>query len=276
MKLRPVAVDKPWGRDRLRDSFGALQADGGRTGEIWFEEPEGRTLPLLVKYIFTSEKLSVQVHPDDAQARARGLPNGKSECWYILAAEPEAALALGFRESLGEGELRAAALDGSIEALLDWKPVSPGDFFYVPAGTVHAIGAGVSLIEVQQPSDTTYRLYDYGRPRELHLDEGVAVADPRPWTPLPIPGEVAQGRSILVEGPKFVLERWSAGARSVAVPDGSSAWLVPIAGAGTVDATPFAAGECLTVTGQARVVAEAGSDLLFAYPGSRRIDMAAA
>ena len=206
MKLRPVAVDKPWGRDRLRDSFGALQADGGRTGEIWFEEPEGRTLPLLVKYIFTSEKLSVQVHPDDAQARARGLPNGKSECWYILAAEPEAALALGFRESLGEGELRAAALDGSIEALLDWKPVSPGDFFYVPAGTVHAIGAGVSLIEVQQPSDTTYRLYDYGRPRALHLDEAVAVARREPYA-ADLAQHVDGGESrTLVPGPLFQVE----------------------------------------------------------------------
>ena len=276
IKLAQHRVEKPWGRHRLFPGFPDPALGAEPVGEVWFQAPGDATPDLLIKYLFTAEKLSVQVHPDDAQAQARGLPRGKDECWLILDAEPESTIAIGTLAEMSADELRAAALDGSIESKVDWKPARAGDFFYSASGTIHAIGAGLTLIEVQQNSETTYRLYDYGRARELHLDDGVAVADPRPWTPLPIPGEVAQGRSILVEGPKFVLERWSAGARSVAVPDGSSAWLVPIAGAGTVDATPFAAGECLTVTGQARVVAEAGSDLLFAYPGSRRIDMAAA
>jgi mannose-6-phosphate isomerase len=177
-KLPIRTVAKPWGREALPPPF--LAPPGEKIGEIWFEPPA--ELPsLLVKYIFTSEKLSVQVHPDDEQAQASGNgANGKEECWLVIDAEPGATLAVGFRETLSREQIRAAALDGSIEDLLVWHPVRAGDFFYIPAGTVHAIGAGVSLIEVQQNADITYRLYDYGRPRELHLDEGVAVARGEP------------------------------------------------------------------------------------------------
>jgi mannose-6-phosphate isomerase len=101
---------------------------------------------------------------------------GKEECWLVLDAEPGATLGVGFRESIDVATLRAGALDGSIEDMLVWHPVRAGDFFYIPANTVHAIGAGVSILEVQQNSDITYRLYDYGRPRPLHLDDAVAVA----------------------------------------------------------------------------------------------------
>jgi mannose-6-phosphate isomerase len=169
-------VQKPWGRDRLPAPFAA--PPGQRIGEIWFEPPAAMP-QLLVKYIFTSEKLSVQVHPSDAQ-----LPgHGKEECWLVVDAEPGAALGIGFREPLGKAAMRQAALDGSIEQLLEWHPVRAGDFFYIPAGTVHAIGAGVGLIEVQQASEVTYRLYDYGRPRELHLEEGLSVARGEPHPP---------------------------------------------------------------------------------------------
>ena len=167
LPVRQVA--KPWGRDVLPPPFEA--PPGERIGEIWFESPPELNR-LLVKYIFTSEKLSVQVHPSEQQ-----LPgHGKEECWLVIDAEPDAMLGIGFREPIGPEAMRAAALDGSIEQLLEWHPVRAGDFFYIPAGTVHAIGAGVSLIEVQQNSDVTYRLYDYGRPRELHLDEAMKVA----------------------------------------------------------------------------------------------------
>ena len=179
LKLRQRRVEKPWGRSDLPPPFG-----GGTTrepiGEIWFEHPSNSDLPLLVKYIFTSEKLSIQVHPDDAEARARGLAEGKSECWYVIDAEPGATIGLGLRRLVSRDELRNAALDGSIESMMDWIPVLPGDFYYVPAGTVHAIGAGLTLLELQQASDVTYRLFDYGRPRELHLDDGIAVATPGP------------------------------------------------------------------------------------------------
>ena len=167
-------VEKVWGREVLPAPF--VAPEGQRIGEIWFE-PSPHQPDLLVKYIFASEKLSVQVHPSDAQTEAKGLGRqGKEECWVVVAAEPGATLGIGFDAAISTDEMRAAALDGSIEQRLVWHAVEPGDFFYIPANTVHAIGAGVSVIEVQQTSDITYRLYDYGRPRELHLNEGLAVS----------------------------------------------------------------------------------------------------
>jgi mannose-6-phosphate isomerase len=200
--LPTKSVEKPWGQDTLPPPFTA--PDGRRIGEIWFEPPP--ELPeLLVKYLFTSEALSVQVHPSDDQAPAGS--RGKEECWLVLTAEPGARLAVGFKDHVSSERMRAAALDGSIEDLLEWHAVAPGDFIYLTAGTVHAIGAGLSLIEVQQNSDITYRLYDYGRPRELHLDDGIAVANGGPHDPalrrhLPERGDVS-----LVDGPHFRLDR---------------------------------------------------------------------
>ena len=208
-KLPIRTVAKPWGCEELPAPFTA--PPGEKIGEIWFEPPP--ELPsLLVKYIFTSEKLSVQVHPDDDQARAAGHGNawgsgGKEECWLVIDAEPGAALGVGFREHLSREQIRAAALDGSIEDLLVWHPVSAGDFFYIPANTVHAIGAGVSLIEVQQNADITYRLYDYGRPRELHLDEGVAVARGEPHDPALRRHVPERGTVELANGRYFQLHR---------------------------------------------------------------------
>ena len=198
-------VEKPWGRDVLPAPFCAPA--GQRIGEIWFEPPP--ELPqLLVKYIFTSEKLSVQVHPSDAETMAKGLGRqGKEECWLIVAAEPGATLGIGFRREIGPDELRAAAIDGSIEQLMTWHSVKPGDFFYIPAGTVHAIGVGVSLIEVQQNSDITYRLYDYGRPRELHLEDGMAVAHGVPYPDKWRASVPPRGNAALVDGPLFRLDQ---------------------------------------------------------------------
>jgi mannose-6-phosphate isomerase len=180
-KLPIRTVEKPWGKDVLPAPFHA--PEGQRIGEIWFVPPP-EVPSLLVKYIFTSEALSVQVHPSDAQAAAAGEKDrGKEECWLVIDAEPGATLGVGFHEHIDHDTMRAAALDGSIEDMLVWHPVKPGDFFYIPANTVHAIGAGVSLIEIQQNSDITYRLYDYGRPRELHLDAGIAVSKGEPLDP---------------------------------------------------------------------------------------------
>lgn len=170
-------VEKPWGREDLPPDFGQ---SGRRVGEVWYDFPDA-SLPVLVKWLFTSERLSIQVHPDDEQARARGLSSGKEECWIVTAAEPGATLGIGTLKSLTSSELYDASLSGEIENLLDWKPVAAGDWFFIPAGTVHAIGAGVTLVEVQQNADITYRLYDYGRPRELHLEDGVAVSTAAPY-----------------------------------------------------------------------------------------------
>ena len=200
--LPTKSVEKPWGQDRLPAPFSA--PTGKRIGEIWFEPPP--ELPeLLVKYLFTSENLSVQVHPSDEQAPAGS--RGKEECWLVVSAEPGAKLAIGFRDKVTPEQMRAAALDGSIEELLEWHEVGPGDFVYLTAGTVHAIGAGLSLIEVQQNSDITYRLYDYGRPRELHLDEAIAVARGSPH-PARLRRKLPERGSVeLVEGPHFRLDR---------------------------------------------------------------------
>ncbi len=204
MKLTTRTVEKPWGRDALPAPFEA--PEGKRIGEIWFEPPAAMP-DLLVKHLFTSEKLSVQCHPSDAQTEAMGLGRqGKEECWLVTDAQPGAVLGIGFERELSPEELRAAALDGSIEELLTWHEVEPGDFFYIPANTVHAIGAGVSIIEIQQNSQITYRLYDYGRPRELHLDEAVAVARAAPYDPACRRHVGEQETTGLVDGPYFRLD----------------------------------------------------------------------
>jgi len=239
VRLPIRAVAKPWGKEVLPPPFAAPA--GERIGEIWFEPP-AELSALLVKYIFTSEALSVQVHPSDAQ-RPGG---GKEECWLIIDAEPGAALGIGFRQPVDAEAMRAAALDGSIEDLLEWHPVKAGDFFYIPANTVHAIGAGISLIEIQQNSDVTYRLYDYGRPRELHLDDGIAVAHGGAY-PAGCRKVLARaGNDTLVDGPLFRIDR---------VQDPSEADLLsrygerpllvlPRSGQASVEGVIVSAGEC--------------------------------
>lgn len=206
MILPTRIVEKPWGCETLPAPFAAPANQDGtmRVGEIWFEPPP--ELPqLLVKYLFTSEKLSIQCHPDAAQAAALG-ETGKEECWVVIAAEPGATLGIGFDRALNADEMREAALDGSIEQLMTWHEVAPGDVFYIPAGTVHAIGPGCTLVEVQQNCDVTYRLYDYGRPRELHLDEGLKVARGEPYALDRHKTRITGGHQSLVDGPAFRLD----------------------------------------------------------------------
>jgi len=243
MKLQTYAVDKPWGRSDLDPVFGT--SSGERIGEIWFRHPDSEDLPLLVKYIFTSEKLSVQVHPSDQEARDRGFLGGKNECWYIIEAEEGARLGLGLRSPVSEAELRSAALDGSIEQLMDWRSVQAGDFFYVPAGTIHAIGGGITLLEIQQNSDVTYRLYDYGRPRELHLDDGIAVAQRTRYTGQHAHDPSASVDRILVDEVPFSVIR--AGSTESIPPSLATRqrWVMPLRGAARSQADKASAGECL-------------------------------
>jgi mannose-6-phosphate isomerase len=240
MLLERHFVEKPWGRTDLPAPFGA-PADR-RIGEIWYEAPDRAPLPILVKWLFTSEKLSIQVHPSDAEARARGLPSGKEECWYIVEAEPGAVLGMGTTRSLDPAELHAASLSGEIEGLMDWKPVNAGDYFYIPAGTVHAIGAGITLVEVQQYADITYRLYDYGRPRELHLNDGVAVSKPEPYGDARS-GHVA-GHCMLVDGPHFWLEHVTSQAEFQTIGRERPIWAIPIVGEVIVDGQRLRQGQC--------------------------------
>ncbi len=171
--------ERPWGREDLPSAY---HAGGRRIGEVWHQHPDAR-LPVLVKSTFTSQRLSVQVHPDDDAARRAGLSSGKEEWWLVTAASADAVLGIGLKAPVAAEALRLAALDGSIIDLMEWFPVRAGDFFHIPPGTVHAIGPEVEIIEVQQNADVTYRIFDYGRGRELHLDAGLALARRVPHPP---------------------------------------------------------------------------------------------
>jgi mannose-6-phosphate isomerase len=272
-QLTTKRVEKPWGRRDLWPAFDSVVEGGDPVGEIWFEVPgaqDGTTggPELLIKYLFTSDRLSIQVHPDDAEAQARGYPRGKDEAWVILDAEPHASIALGTLEVIDRERLREAALDGTIEELVDWKAVKTDDSFYTPAGTVHAIGPGLTLVEVQQNVDLTYRLYDYGSDRELHLKDGIAVSNPVPYVAPHKPEALADGRTVLADGPAFVLERWKGPVETGLVGDGRPVWLVPLSGDGTIDGDGFAAGTVWLVEGGAALSLPAGADVLVAYPGS--------
>lgn len=199
-KLATKIVDKPWGRRGIDPRF---EVDPERqVGEIWFEPPSGHDLDVMAKYLFTTERLSIQVHPDDATARARGYPRGKDECWIVLDVADDAELGIGTLRDVDSQDLMRAAKDGSIVDLMDWKRPRKGDFIYNPAGTIHALGPGLTVLEIQQAVDLTYRLYDYGRPRELHLAESADVVDARPHHNN-LDTEVGEFSKLLVDGPHF-------------------------------------------------------------------------
>ncbi|WP_379922612.1 class I mannose-6-phosphate isomerase [Erythrobacter sp. R86502] len=238
-------VDKVWGRNVLPAPF--IVPHGERIGEIWFEPPP--EMPqVLVKYLFTSEKLSVQVHPSDETALAGEA--GKEECWLVLDADADARLAIGFDRSVSRAEIETAALDGTIEQLLTWHPAQVGDLFYLPAGTVHAIGPGLCLVEVQQASDTTFRLYDYGRPRDLHLERALAVAHGAPY--LAAHHRCVADGPVLVDGPHFRLDRieGAPGAVTQAAYPGALLALPLVGEVAALDGSAQArVGECLVADG---------------------------
>jgi mannose-6-phosphate isomerase len=205
---RAHAVPKPWGIVDLRPWSNARH-DGCAIGEIWYERPgrEAANSSLLLKLLFTSQPLSIQVHPDDAYARSIGLQNGKTEAWYVLSAAPEAKVALGLKRRLTPQQLRDAGEQGSIADLVVWHPVSQGDSIFVPAGTIHAIGAGLVIAEIQQRSDATFRLFDHGRQRELHIENAIAVSDTGPAKFQVIPTRLTDTRTLLIANAHFAFER---------------------------------------------------------------------
>jgi len=170
-----------------------------------------RDFPLLIKLLFPRQKLSVQVHPDDALAQHYGEPRGKTECWYALDAQPGAHVALGIRPGVTKPQVEAAIHDASLESLLEMVPVAKGDMIFVDAGTVHAMGPGVVILETQQTSDLTYRMYDYGSARELHLQKSLAAM--RLTTrAAKVPPRTLDGYTLLIDERYFRIERWPAGA----------------------------------------------------------------
>lgn len=238
IRLTPSFKEKVWGSTRLEPLFPNSQ---NKIGEVWFEGVDN--LPWLVKFLFTTEKLSVQVHPDDAYARIHHNSHGKTEMWYVLAAEPGAQIAAGFRETITSRRLREASLSGEIENLLQWFDAAPGDTFYIPSGTVHAIGAGLTLCEIQQHSDVTYRLHDYGRPRELHLDQAVEVSH---LGPHPARRTTAQKdhSDVLVSCPYFTTSRLCiSNSKQYIPPIGSPELIIIVEGSGSMNGTAVQAGE---------------------------------
>ncbi|MGD0571077.1 MAG: type I phosphomannose isomerase catalytic subunit [Candidatus Sulfotelmatobacter sp.] len=203
--------------------------------------------PLLLKFLFPYEKLSVQVHPDDAQALRVGQPWGKTECWYVAHAKPGSQIALGLKPGVSVAQLEQAIHEKRAEEVLNWLNVYTGDMIYVSGGTVHTLGPGSVIVETQQQSDTTYRLYDYGRPRELHLKDGLAavkldVASGKVVRPAPsqVPGS-SNRQAPLVAAPYFVVDMFEMkNAQEINTRDDlgktSAQILVAVEGCGVVEA----------------------------------------
>jgi mannose-6-phosphate isomerase len=242
LRMVPAFDPRPWGTTDLSPIYPDHKFDE-KIGEAWLTGDQcrvangplaGKTLaevsreygrglvgeaarhperfPLLLKFLFPHEKLSVQVHPDDAEAQRAGQPWGKTECWYVAAARPGAEIALGLKPGVTRAELERAIHERRAEKLLNWIDIYPGEMIYVAGGSVHTLGPGAILVETQQQSDTTYRLYDYGRPRALHLKEGLAavkekVASGKVIRPAPVqmPG-TKNTHSALIRAPYFVVD----------------------------------------------------------------------
>ncbi len=266
VQLRVEPVAKPWGRRALLPWHADVAAGARSIGELIYRLPAGAAAPpLLLKALFTRERLSVQVHPGDAAAKTLGHACGKDEAWIVLAAEPGAATGLGLKAEVSEAALRAAAMDGSIVDMLDWRPVAAGDVIYVEAGTIHAVGGGITLIEVQQNLDLTFRLYDYGSDRPLQLDAALRVARREPQ-PTVQPAGCIGDRQILSSGGKFTIERIRLdGAARLAPAGGRPVWAAVIAGAGRFDAAAFGKGQVWYCDAATTVAGSA--ELLLAYPG---------
>lgn len=222
--------------------------------------PDKSRFPLLIKFLFPRDKLSVQVHPDDDGARELGEPCGKTECWYILHAEPGAQIGLGLKPGTRKADVERAIREIRMEQLLNWIDVRAGDMFYVDAGTVHAIGPGSVIIETQQNSDTTFRLYDYGRPRELHIEEGLRATKEQTRAGKVLPrnpvSDKGKTQSNLLTSPCFIVDKFSLRqAWKFQRPRHSrrSIWcLVATQGCGVIEhegsaAVTFAAGEAVVV-----------------------------
>lgn len=262
---------KPWGSTNLLP-WNETSMDGKPVGELWFQRTD-TTAPdtaLLLKLLFTTEPLSIQVHPDDAFARSIGLANGKTEAWYILSARPDAQIALGLKHMLSSSQLRSAIADGSIVDMVQWHPARAGDVIFVPAGTIHAIGAGIVLAEIQQRSDATFRLFDYGRQRELHIDRAVAAAvagaAPRQSPPM----QFDEARKAVVVDAHFVLEQVEFLPNSIwTIEVERETWLLATGGSAQIGSIKLAPGQAIFAEGgRADIeVGDRGLRALLAYVG---------
>lgn len=266
-------IAKPWGALDL-GPWDTGADDGSRVGEIWFEQSSSESSnALLLKLLFTTEQLSVQVHPDDEHAKAMGLASGKTEAWYILHAAPGAQVALGLKRSLSALQLRQAALDGSLAKLLAWRSVWAGDTIFVPAGTIHSLSAGIVAAEIQQCSDTTFRLLDSGLNRELHIDQAVGVARAELPPERARPRRLGDERTLLVLDSHFILERLDLpeGAERTLKADRET-WLLIVSGVGRAGSFEVGPGSVVFASAD-RVAMKAGAQglvCIVAYAGAER------
>ena len=262
---------KPWGVSDLRP-WSSGHSESSLIGEISYERADSQSTPpaLLLKLLFTSAPLSIQVHPDDAFAKLMGLPNGKTEAWYILSATHGARVALGLKQAMTPQQLRRAAEDGSMAELMDWRLVKAHDVISVPAGTIHAIGAGIVLAEIQQRSDATYRLFDFARERPLNIQDGTAGAMRGPAEPQFQPKRLSDERTLLVANSHFGFERICLAAGSTWCLDAErETWLLVLEGSANVGSFDLTKGGAVLAQSQ-RVdirAGNAGMECLVAYPG---------
>lgn len=264
-RLETIVVEKPWGRTDIPAAFGDF--GGRRIGEIWFSNPAGDNAPIMVKFLFTSERLSIQVHPDDEAAQAAGFPRGKEECWLILDAQPGAELGVGLTAETTREALHKAALDGSIVDLIDWRPSKANDFVYNRAGTIHAIGGGLTVVEVQQNIDCTYRLYDYGRPRDLHLAEGLKVSHPGPAHDPRDTVVDPHANRMLVNGPHFHLAHLAAPVDAALLQQANGELtFVPLSAGCRVAGESVKLGEAVLVSDPSTIEIDEGARALLTWP----------
>ncbi len=272
-QCRVKPIHKPWGRHDLRP-WHARSEEDSRIGELWFQRAGADEPPpeLLLKLLFTDATLSIQVHPDDQRARSLGLPNGKTEAWYVLSARPDAQVALGLKIALSTAQFQAAIMDGSIADLVDWRPVAQDDHILVPAGTVHAIGAGLVIAEVQQNSDATFRLFDYDRGRSLDVKNAVAAATPGPAADQAPPVFLTDARELLVADDLFSVERITLPSRSIWLCSAQhETWLLVLHGSIHLNDLDISAGDAVFLKDDhaKSVVGSAGMQGLLAYVGGR-------
>jgi mannose-6-phosphate isomerase len=267
------SLKKPWGVADTRPWLIADNPDCGTIGEVWYERPSlaGTDPSLLLKLLFTNQPLSIQVHPDDGYAQLNGLQNGKTEAWYVLSAAPGAKVALGLRRRMSSKQLRHAINDESIADLVAWQQVGPGDVISVSAGTIHAIGAGLVIAEIQQRSDTTFRLFDHGRGRQLHVEEAVAVANPGPADDRDPPKRLSDRRMLLASNSYFTFERIDLAPKSSCCLDATrETWLLAVRGSAYAEAIHLMTGVAVFAQSD-RVNLRAGMTgvtALVAYTGS--------